>query len=121
MLFGIFLPIGGFTFLDGGSSGTRSLIIGLVICPIALVFALNGICFCIFLNGHEVVKRTLFSETKVDLRDPETFIDDPVPRRKYVLTSIVSAKSQIVIQFESLGTEGDLTSFLEDCKKELNH
>lgn len=114
--FGIFLPIGGFTFLSGGEAGTNSLIFAVVFCPIALVISIKGICFCIFLEGNEVVKRTLFHETKIDLSDQKTSIYDNEP---FTITFYITVKSprNQTIRFNSRRIEGDLESFLKQCKK----
>ena len=117
--FGVFLPIGGFTFLDGGTAGTKSLITGMVFCPLILPFAIRGVCFCVFIDGTYVVKRDLFSETRIDLANPETFIDDRKPFTKAFWITISTATNE-TIQFNSRRIEGDLASFLKDCKRIQN-
>ncbi len=116
IFFGVFLPIGGFTFLNGGTAGTKSLIIAMVFCPILLPFALREVCFCIFLDGNDVVKRTLFSETRINLREPGAYIDCDKP---FTITFWISinCRDNQTIQFNSRRIEGDLASFLKDCKK----
>lgn len=117
--FGVFLPIGGFTFLDGGKSGTKALITALVFCPWLLVLAVRGICYCIFIDGTEVVKKTLLREVRIDLRDEGTTIDDSQPWTVTFWISINSGKNT-TIQFNSRRTEGDINSFLDNCKKIQN-
>lgn len=119
VFFGVFLPIGGFTFLDGGTAGTKSLITGIVFCPLILPFAIRGMCFCVFIDGTYVVERTLFSETRIDLTNSETFIDDSKPFTIAFWISIVSGENR-AIQFNSKRIEGDLASFLKDCKRIQN-
>lgn len=118
-LFGVFLPIGGFTFLDAGEAGTKSLITAAVFCPILLTLSIRGICYCVFLDGRHVVKRTLFSEIRIDLGDPGTTIDDSEPFSVTFWISISCPKNQ-TIQFNSRRIEGDLAAFLQNCKKIQN-
>ena len=119
LFIGAFLPIGGFTFLDGGKSGTKALIAALVICPLLLASAVRGICYCICIEGTEVVKKTLLHEVRIDLRDEGTTIDDRKPWTKTFWISINSGKNT-TIRFKSRGTEGDINSFLDNCKKMQN-
>ena len=111
---GMFLPIGGFTFLDGGASGTKALIAAAIICPFLLFFAIRGFCYCIYIDGCEVVKRTLFREVRIDLRDKSVIIDDSEPWTITFWISIRSDKNQIT--FNSRRTEGDIRSFVKNCK-----
>ena len=114
--FGVFLPIGGFTFLDGGKAGTKALIVALVICPWLLVSAVRGICYCVYIDGTEVVKRTFFSETRIDLKDEGAFIEDYYPHTITYWVKIYSGDNRI-ITFNSRRIEGDVKEFLENCKK----
>ena len=113
---GVFLSIGGFTFLDGGTAGTKALIVATVICPFLLIFALRGICYCIFIDGHDVVKRTFFREVRIDLRGEGVIIDDRKPWTKSFWISINSGKNQ-TIAFNSRRTEGDIASFVDSCNR----
>ncbi len=114
--FGIFLPIGGFTFFDGGTAGTKLLIIAVVFCPFLIALALRCTCFCIFLDTNFVVQRVLFSEVRIDLSDSETFIDDSKPFTISFSIGIYSKGNQCIC-FNSRRIEGDLRLFLDECKK----
>lgn len=114
---GVALPIGGFTFLNGGTSGTKALISGMVFCPIILPFAIRAACYCIYIDGHEVVKSTLFSEIRIDLEDPGTYIydrDQPFSLNPWIY---IYSSDDKVIEIDSRRIEGKLTLFLDDCKK----
>ena len=113
---GVFLPIGGFTFLDGGTSGTKSLLVATLFCPALLSLYLHECCFCIYLDDSVVVKRTLFSETRIDLMESKSLIDDTGPFPKYFRFTIESLDNK-TIQFITSHIEGDLMSFLRACKE----
>lgn len=114
-MLGVFMPIGGFTFMDGGRAGTKTLIVAVLFCPILLVFAILGICFCIYIDGSEVVKRTAFSETRIDLAKTGSYVDARNPSSK--LIDIVIGDADHVIRFNGDRIEGDVNSFLKACAK----
>lgn len=113
---GVLFPIDGFVFIDGGASGTELLIFAMVICPPLLALSVWEACYCVFLDGDEIVKRTLFSETRIDLSVLGTAIDDAGPFTVDFWISVFSPEGQ-VIHFNSRRIQGDVASFLEECKK----
>ena len=113
---GIFLPLGGFTVLDEGTSGTKALIAGVIICPFLLFFAFRDICFCIYIDGNYIVKRSFLHETRIDLTKPDTVIDDSKPLSTWLDVTISSDKNKI-IRFKGRRIEGELLQFLKQCQK----
>lgn len=110
---GIVFPILGFTFLDNGSSGTKCLIFAIVLCPFILLFSVYCLCFCIYIKGNHVIKRVLFFEEKINLKDPETIVEHRIES----LWIIISSKDKVTIRIFEKGIEGEPQSFVEKCKK----
>ena len=113
---GIFLPVGGFTFLNGGTAGTKTLFFAMVFCPLLAYGSVRWTCFCVYLDGKCAVKRTLFSEKRVDLTAEGAFIDDSDPINIFFWIRIGSAEGEM-IEFNCRRIEGNLTLFLNQCKK----
>ena len=113
-LLGGVLPIEGFTYLDGGTAGTKSLIVAMVFCPFMLVLAFHEICYCIYIDEFEAVERRIIREIRIDLRGEDVFIDDREPWTSAFWISISS--EQKTISFNSRRMEGDIPLFVNSCK-----
>lgn len=113
-LFGVLLPLGGFTFLDGGTAGTKSLVLGVFVCPPALFIAIRLSCFCIYIDKDYAIKKTLFKVVRIYLKDPETVIIDRRPYSKLVNIGIIS-KNNDAILFNGLFIEGNVSEFMDKC------
>ena len=113
---GVFLPIGGFTFLDGGQSGTKALITATVISPIMLSVALRTLCFCVFIKDKAVIKRILLRETAIPLDEIGTTILLGVSGGRLEVT-VLSEDGKRVIRFNESHLEGNVPDFVETCKQ----
>ena len=113
--FGVFMPIYGFIF-NGNNDGQiiKYIVIEMVLTIVCLIIAIRGICFCIYLEGNYVVKKTLFSEIRIDLTDSATKIDDSMPHSKDFWTTIYSSNGKI-IQFRACAIGGNANQFIKDC------
>ena len=111
---GVFIPIIGLVFPSKELPLYEQLAYETAFCLICLVVAIRGICFCIYLDGNHIVKRTLFSEVRIDLTDSGTTIDDSMPHSKDFWTSIYSSNGKI-IQFRACAIGGDANQFIKDC------
>lgn len=84
-----------------------------------LALTLHDCCFIIYIkNNCFIIKKTLFSEIKIDLRVPGVFIDDQ-DIYKYLygwkVVTIFSPNGE-TIQFYRPKIKGDLIGFIENCK-----
>ena len=85
-----------------------------LVCEIILIgWGFYYSCFCVFVDGNEVVKRTLFKETRINITENGTFCD--VSKGDSSCYVIVSAKrdKMIKIRFDisdgiSSGTVGKI-------------
>ena len=113
---GVVLPIGGFTYPDGGQSGTKALITAMVICPFPLVASLRFLCFCVFIDEKSVIERVLWFEKRIRLDEPGTLIllDNSYGR---LVISIISEDKKKMIEINERHFLGDVSDFLEACKK----
>ena len=118
-LLGIFLPISGFTYTDGGQSGTKLLIVAILFCPAMVAFSLREFCFCIFVDGKDAVKRVLWVETRIDLSENGAAILLGVEFARLEV-AIISSDGKKEIRFSERLVEGDVSEFLEICKKIRN-
>ena len=116
VLYGIIFPIAGFTVLDGGQSGTKVLISAIVFCPMALAWSTYLLCFCIFLDGKTVVKRVLWSETRIKLDEPGAYILAGMSFGSDDVT-IVSDDGTKIIDFGERHVQGNVKDFLKIRKQ----
>lgn len=114
-LFGIFLPIGSLTFLNAGTEATKPVVLSFLLCPPILVAAMKYGCFCIYIDGKYVIKKTLFNTTSVDLKDSGTVIKDANYYIKGTILGVVS-KNNKSIMFTAGYIEGNVKQFMSDCK-----
>ena len=101
------------------SDGTPAIVVieyATVFCLIPLSISLPCLCYCVYIDGTEVVKRTLFSEIRIDLKDEGTFIEEFFPYSIDYWVKIYSGDNRI-LTFNSARIEGDKKEFLENCKK----
>ena len=112
---GVFLPVGGMTFLSDGTAGTKAVVISFLFCPPMLIVAIKYGCFCIYIDGDYAVKKTLFHVTQIDLKNPLTIIKDANVYFKFTVVGIVS-KDNESITFTAGYVEGNVALFMSDCK-----
>ena len=120
IFFGVFLPVGGFTFFDEGTSRTAVLIFATLCCPAPLIYSLHLLCFCIFIDGNKLVKRTLCKETSIRLDSPdcELFFSSDV---RLLEATIICRSENKTIKITERHMQGGFSKFLEECKKIMAH
>lgn len=109
-----FLSIGGFTFLDNGTVGTKTLIASVLISIPSLLISLFGACFCIYIDGTHVVKRTLFKEIRIDLSKNDVCLihfEEPL-----IFIARITDSSGNEIRFRWRNIQGDFRAFWNNCK-----
>lgn len=113
--FGVLLPIAGFVFLDNGEAGTKMLIIGSILCPLFLLLSIHNFCFCIYIEGNLVIKKTLFTAVRIDISKVDSVVEKRPVFGDYAI-NIISANGDC-IQFFKRTIEGDVQLFLKECYK----
>ncbi len=113
---GVVLPIGAFTYPDGGQSGTKALITAMVICPISLGASLRLLCFCVFIDEKSVIERVLWFEKRIRLDEPGALILLDISYGRLVI-SFISEDKKKMIEINERYVEGDVSDFLEACKQ----
>ena len=101
-------------FFQRAEDGIVLLFFCVILCPIGIAISLHDCCFCVFVDGEDVVLRTLMTETRINLSMPGTVIDDQGIYGCFTI-SIVSNDGE-AIQFNRRKVSGDIIKFLESCK-----
>jgi hypothetical protein len=109
-----FLTIGGFTFLDNGTSGVKCMVFSLLLLGPLLLAGIKHGCYCIYIEDNYVVEKKLFSTVRINLKEPGTTIYDPYPHHKDHNT-IISSPNNDVISFNFNFIEGNRNSFIDAC------
>jgi len=122
--FSLFFIIGGFTFLDDGQRYPEAICSGCLFSTICLPISVILSCSCVFIDGHEVIKRTLRKENKIDLYSPDCRIDDQgIYNYGHWMITIVLLESGNMIQINRrlIVHPDTLKSFLEKCYAIIRH
>lgn len=114
--FNAFLAIGCFTFFNQGISTTKGLVCSILLFWPMLLIGLKDGCFCIYIDGDYAIKKTLFSNVRINLKESGTVIDDTLPRNKWRWITITSSNND-VISFNSIIIEGNINLFVSTCIK----
>ena len=117
-VFSLFISLAGILsthlLFSSTEKGVALLFICLLFCPLGIAVSLHLCCFCVFIDGKDVVSRTLFSQTRIDLSLPGTVIDDQDMYGHFTISIIASDGRSI--QFNRRKVSGDVIEFLESCR-----
>lgn len=113
IIFGLFFgPISPHFFGDAAENLTRNLILCSILCTAFLSGSVTLLCFCIFIDGSVLIRRSLFTETRIELAQDGVSIDIPNQYSAF----IISLKEGKIIEIYIRHVEGDSNKFIERCK-----